>query len=358
MNRSLSEGNARRCLMTTILFATLGAAVAIVPAVGRAAEDGSTKRVLLLSDKPGDLFIERIKAEIMGVGLGVLTRPPSGPFEEDARAQHAIAAIRLLPARNGVEVWMADATSGRSLLRQIIIDERPEGPDQGLIALQTAELLRTSLFPKTPETHGQPQTTTPAPPLEKTATAVAGRLTTAAPAGSVPSANMGVQAGVGALLSPGGSGPAMQLWLSLHRFFGRRLGLAVDLSLPAIRATLQGPEGKAKISTLLAGLTLLARLHTGPSEWFLNAGLGAAVVRVGIQGEGTASLTSSSSNVVTGAAYARVDGGYAPTGWLRLGAHVTGGGAFNQLHLNFAGNDAGTWGHAFATATLFAELDW
>ena len=356
MNRSLSIGNARRCLMTTALFVTLGAVAALVPAAVAAAEEGSTRRVLLLSDKPGDLFIERIKAEIMGVGLGVITRAPSGPFEEDARAQHAIAAIRLLPTRNGVEVWMADATSGRSLLRQIIIDERPEGPDQGLIALQTAELLRTSLFPKTPEPPAQPPPPSPAPPLENMGMAVAGR--PAPPAAPGPSTDMGLQAGIGAILSPGGSGPEMQLWLSLHRFFGRHLGLAVDLSLPAIRATLEGPEGKAKISTLLAGLTLLARLHAGPSDWFLDAGLGTAVVRVGIQGEGVASLTSSSSSVLTGAAYARVDGGYAPTNWLRLGAHVLGGGAFDQLHLNFAGNDAGTWGHAFAAATLFAEVAW
>ena len=61
-----------------------------------------------------------------------------------------MAAIRILPSRNGVEVWMADEASGRSLLRQAIVDETPGGPNQDVIALQTAELLRTGLFPETP----------------------------------------------------------------------------------------------------------------------------------------------------------------------------------------------------------------
>jgi hypothetical protein len=28
------------------------------------------------------------------------------------------------------------------------------------------------------------------------------------------------------------------------------------------------------------------------------------------------------------------------------------------VHLRFAGNDAGSWGRAFAAAALFAEVDW
>jgi hypothetical protein len=112
--------------------------------------------VLLLTDKPGDPFIDRIRAEVAGLGLAVLVRESAGPLEDEARAEHAVAAIRVLPSHKGVEVWMADETSGRSLLRQLIVDERPGGPDQGLIALQTAELLRTSLFPKQGIRRAQP----------------------------------------------------------------------------------------------------------------------------------------------------------------------------------------------------------
>ena len=50
---------------------------------------------------------------------------PQGPIEASARSEHAVAAIRMLPSRKGVEVWMADETSGRSLLRQVVVDETP-----------------------------------------------------------------------------------------------------------------------------------------------------------------------------------------------------------------------------------------
>ena len=108
----------------------------------------------------------------------------------------------------------------------------------------------------------------------------------------------------------------------------------------------------------MAGLAGLARLHAAPSAWFLNAGLGAAVLRLGVEGQAAPTLTSSSTSVLTGAGYARLDGGYAPTDRLRLGAQVLGGAAFDRVHLRFAGNDAGSWGRAFAAVALFAEADW
>ena len=321
-----------------------------------ASDEQPERRVLILVDKPGDLFVERIKAEIVSLGLGVVTRAPSGPLEEDARGQHAVAAIRILPARNGVEVWMADATSGRSLLRQIVIDERPESPDQSLIALQTAELLRTSLFPKSPEKQNPPPNQPP--PAEIVAAPVANPGAVPEPAEGTPGTELGAQAGVGALLSQGGAGPERQVWLSLHRFFSHRFGLAADFALPVVRSKLDGPEGRAQIGTAMAGLALLVRVRTVPTAWFLNTGLGAAVLRVGFDCQASPTLTSSSKSVLTGAGYARVDSGYAPTDWFRLGVQVLGGIAFDRVHLRFAGNDAGSWGRAFASAALFAEVAW
>jgi hypothetical protein len=360
MNRSSSHRDSRRRLSGICLSAALGAALlTLLPSVAAAAEERPVRRVLLLADKPGDLFVERIKAEIEGLGLAVVVRAPSGPLEEAARSQHAIAAIRPLPARNGVEVWMADETSGRSLLRQVVVDESPNGPDQNLIALQTVELLRTSLFPKTPEIPPRNPPISPPPPQAETAAAtVAGPGMASAPAVTEPVAKMGAQAGVGTLLSLGGPGPELQVWLSLHRFFGRRLGLAADIALPVVRSTLDGPEGKAKIGTAMAGLAFLARLRASPTAWFLNAGLGAAVLRVGVDGEAVPTLRSSATSVLTGAGYARVDGGYAPSDRVRLGLRLLGGASLDRVHLRFAGNDAGSWGRAFAAAAIFAELDW
>jgi hypothetical protein len=48
------------------------------------------------------------------LGVDVVMRPPQGSIEARARSEHAVAAIRMLPSRRGVEIWMADETSGRS----------------------------------------------------------------------------------------------------------------------------------------------------------------------------------------------------------------------------------------------------
>jgi len=108
------------------------------------------RRVLLLTDASGDPLMDRIRAEVLSLGLEVIVRRAAGAIDARARAEHAVAAIRMLPARNGVEVWTSDETGGRPLLRQAVVDDKPGGPDRTLIALQTAELLRTSLFPRPP----------------------------------------------------------------------------------------------------------------------------------------------------------------------------------------------------------------
>ena len=90
-----------------------------------------TAASLLLVDSPGDPFMDRIRAEVVSLGLEGVVRAPQGSIEAKARAEHAVAAIRILPSRNGVEVWMADAASGRSLLRQVIVDETPGRAEPG-----------------------------------------------------------------------------------------------------------------------------------------------------------------------------------------------------------------------------------
>src|SRR4051812_17904384 len=101
------------------------------------AADVANRRVLLI-EQGRDPFLERVGAEIEKLGFSLVRTDTNVPLEAAARAEQALCAIRVLPSRTGVEVWMADATSGRSLLRQVVVDESPGGPDRDLIALQTA----------------------------------------------------------------------------------------------------------------------------------------------------------------------------------------------------------------------------
>jgi hypothetical protein len=310
------------------------------------AEVPSNRRVLLIVDMPSDPFIERIRAEITSLGFVAVARGPVGPLETGAREQHAIAAVRVLASRKGVEVWMADETSGRSLLRQVVVDESPDGPDQSLVALQTAELLRTSIFPKRDK----------APPPNATPVTTSRSPAELAPQPS--SGEIGAQAGLGLLHSPGGVGSTLQIWLSLHHCWGRRMGVALDFSGPVRQATVSGPEGTAEVGVYLVAGEIFARFEANGSGLFLTAGLGAAVVRVSAKGQAEPSLVSTSAATLTGAGFARVDAGWQPSRWLRLGVSVLAGATPERVTVRFAGNEAGKWGWPFLAALALAEVDW
>jgi hypothetical protein len=303
------------------------------------------RRVLLLVDRTSDLFMGRIKAEIASLGLDVIVHPAVGSLEADARAEHAVAAIRMLPSRKGVEVWMADETSGRSLLRQVIVDETPGGPDQNLIALQTAELLRTSFFPRSE----RPSTPVPPPPPPIVLVASAPQ----------PSGESIAQAGLGVLWSAGGASTSLQAWLSLQHRWGRHLGVAIDLSAPITRGSLSGPEGTSEVGTILAGAEVLVRFPSEKDRVVFTTGLGAAFAAVIVTGHpGSKQLVGRSSSAYTGLAYLRLEADWKLTSWLGLGAMGVVGTTPGPVDLTFAGNAAGSWGTPVLGGLLLAEVGW
>ena len=327
------------------------AAIALPGATLRAqpVEPQDHRRVLLLVESAGDPFMDRISAELTSLGLDVVVRAPRGSIETSARTEHSDGRHRMLPARNGVEVWMADETSGRSLLRQAIVDESKEGPSQNLIALQTAELLRTSLFPRRP-----PEGTKPVPPPNVPAISQV-------PV-PPPSGESGLTSSVGLLYSAGGASPAWQAWLSFQRFWNRRFGLALAVSAPVHRGTISGPEGTADIGAIIAGVEAIARFNSERRRLFLATGLGAGFASVLAQGRPTpnasAQLAGGSSTAYTGLGYARVTLGWRPSSWLGLGLSGLAGTTVARVQVRFAGNDAGDWGVPLLGAALFGEVDW
>jgi hypothetical protein len=342
----------KRPIRSRGLLAIVVVAAIALPAArarGEAESRPNRRRVLLLVETPGDPFMARIRAEIASLNLDVVVRAPQGSIETNARAERAVAAIRMLPSRNGVEVWMADETSGRSLLRQAIVDETPGGPNQNLIALQTAELLRTSLFPRpAPET---PPSSPPQPPAV---------IMKVAPTSS--SGDSGLRTGVGLLYGAGGASSAWQAWLSFHHLWTRRLGMGVTVGAPLQRGTMAAREGTAEVGAIVAGPELLARFESEGRQLFVTTGLGAAFVAVLATGspvaEASAQLVSQAATAYTALAYARVDGGFRVASWLSVGASALAGSTVAPVRVRFAGNDAGRWGVPVLGATLFGQLEW
>lgn len=335
----------------------------VTPQPARAA-DAAGQRVLLVG-QDRDAFLERVGAEIAAIGFTVVHSDATAPLEVSARAAGAVAAIRVLPSRKGVEVWMADATSGRSLLRQVVVDESPGGPDRDLIALQTAELLRTSLLGEKPARDASaPEAVAPAAgqPRAQAPRNAASRPTAAAGAGdddaNADSADSAVQLGFGTLFSPGGASPSAELGLSLHHFFGSSVGLGLDFALPVAAGSIDELEGSAAISAYFAGAVLLLRLAPDAKPWFASAGAGAAALVLRYEGDAAEPLHASSGTRATAAAYLRGDLGLALTGWLRVGVRALAGVSFERITVAFAGNDAGNYGPALLAGFAFAGLYW
>jgi hypothetical protein len=331
------------------VLAIAAAAGMAVPGAGLATpeEPDEHRRVLLVVDDPADPFIGRIRSEVALLGVEVVMRAPQGPIEASARSAHAVAVIRVLPSRRGVEVWMADETSGRSLLRQVVVDETPRGPNQNLIALQTAELLRTSLFARPTPGASHPADAPPA-------------IATTAPAPA--SGESQLVSSVGLLYGGSDAGPAWQAGLALQHFWNDRFGFAISVTAPFQRGTMSGPEGTADVGAITIGPEALARFESAKGRLFMTTGLGAALVAVLATGhpreQASAQLLSSFSTAYTGLAYARLTVGWKLSRWFDAGVNVAAGTTVARVQVRFAGNGAGEWGTPLLGATLFAGVGW
>lgn len=314
-------------------------------------------RVLIVIDENDDPFAERIRAEVSALGFEVIAIEPRrtgelvDSLDAAGRVNHAAAAIRMVASRKGVEVWVANQPTGRSLLRQLIVDESAGAPNQGLVALQTAELLRTTLLSRSD--------LPPAPwraPVSAPSSGVAASVPAAAAAPPPPPSGA-LQAAAGVLYSPGAGNVAVQVWLTISHVVRRPLGIALDLSGPARPSTISGPEGTAAAGVWLAGASLYLD-HEPGSGLFGRAALGAAVIHLIADGSAAAPLVASSHSATAGAVYARADGGVEVAWWLRLGVRAVAGAVPGGIAVQFAGNDAGTWGRPFLAAMAIADVAW
>lgn len=348
--RSCAAQIGSRCLLSLVAAAGIALQAGSPQAASLRAQEATPKdrpRVLLLVDSPGDPLMDRIRSEVVSLGMEAVVRPAQGPIEARARAEHAVAAIRILSPHNGVEVWMADATSGRSLLRQVIADETPGGPNQDVVALQTAELLRTGLVnPPAPATPGPISS----PPV----------IVQSAPPRS--SGESGLRSGVELLYSAGGASPAWQAWFSFQHLWNHHLGIAFDVSAPFHRGTMSGPEGTADVGAVIIGIEALARFLSQRGRFFLTTGIGAGSVSLLTKGhpsaQGSSQIESSDSIAYTILGYARVNLGLKVSQWMGLGLSGLAGTTIARVQIRFGGNDAGDWGVPLVGAALFAQIDW
>src|ERR1035437_9780285 len=99
-----------------------------------------------------DPILPRLRAELGAMGFDLVEMladdgaPARAALEENARSLGAIAAVRLVPSGGGVEVWIVDRVTGKTVLREIVRPEGPSGEADAMVAMRAVELLRASLL--------------------------------------------------------------------------------------------------------------------------------------------------------------------------------------------------------------------
>lgn len=361
MNEKKRDTTKARSAHATIWAMALTIALqALVPgdAAGQSTQPEATTtvpvrhRVLIITTDSTDPFMARVHAEVKALpGVSVILHGSTGSLDSDARAEQAEVAIRKLLSGQGVEVWMADATSGRSLIRQIVVDENPRGPDAGLVALQTAELLRTGLL------LGRSVVTTASTGAVSLSPSVPPETVVAAPSRS-PTGEDIVLAGAGPLWSTGGVGAALQSWLSYQHLWSGRLGLSLDASAPLHLGSISRAEGSARVGAISAGAGLLARSGSEQGRLTGTATVGAALVAVVVKGDPKPSYPGDSTTTYAGMAYLRLAATWKPVPWLGLGGAGFVGTSTRRIRIQFAGHPVADWGPVLLGAALHGEIAW
>ena len=320
------------------------------------AHDAAASTIVVLC-APGDRFGLRLVAELESLGFRAIVLDPStepasrAALEASARTAGAIAAIRAVPSERGVEVWIADRVTGKTVLRDLANDRGSPELDDAL-ALRVVELLRASLLeialpvlsrgevPATPEIREKMRV----PPIA-----------TRAP-DSPPTLRVALAPGV--LLSPGGFGASASLSLGLDWMPTAHLGVFALAAIPLTSAHVEGVEGSADLTILLAGGGARFALASPASTWRPSADIGLSAVSLRSAGTANPGFVASSPTAVTAAPFVRLGLSVAPTPRLRLRADVLAGLVASGVSVQFAQHEIATWGRPLVLSTVGVDFGW
>jgi hypothetical protein len=324
------------------------------------ARAGEEPRIVLVGQGPGDRVAVRIRAELRALHFEVDDAdlgpgpPAREPLAEAARSRGAVAAVRLVPSGAGVEVWIVDRITGKTVLREIIADDPRSPTASATIALRVVELLRASLMELDAPRAPPGEVTPPAAAREMIAPPRPVATPPAPPAAKRPLASFEV--GPALLLSPGGARPEGALLAAAHLWPQDRLGATLLLAAPVIPAAVSGPEGSASLHLGLLGVGLRAQLAPPEARWVPSLGAGLTALWMGYLGKPVSGYVGTSGDVFTAAPYLRAGVGVSVLPRLRLRADVMGGAALRRPMVRFGDRLAAVWGAPFFAPSVAAEL--
>ena len=306
---------------------------------------------------PGDRFGLRLVAELESLGFrAVILDPAAEPtsrasLETAARSAGAIAAIHAVSSEHGVEMWIADRVTGKTVLREVASTD--DAPDRdAALALRAVELLRASLL----------EVALPAPPPGEVPATPEIREKMQLPASDAlaaqPAPALRFALAPGVLLSPGHLGPAGSLTLDLAWIPSDHVGLVGLAAIPLTRPQVAGAAGSADLAVLLAAGGARFLFTTRESRWAPSADLGAMVVSLWSKGTANPGFTAGTSSAVTAALFARLGVAFAPIPSLRLRADVLAGVVPQGVSIQVAGQEIATWGRPLVLPSAGIDFGW
>lgn len=312
--------------------------------------------VAIAVDALDDAVAVRLGAELreLGFTVAIVQAPEAAPsralLEATARDRGAVAAFRIVRSRAGVEVWIFDRLTGKTVLREVIVGEDADPAARAaVVATRAVELLRASLL----------ELAIPHQVLTDVEVPRAARALLPRPAPRRPARGLALTLTVGPALalSPGGVGPSLHALVEVGTRVSPRLRASVLVALPLLVDTLERDVGHADVTPLVAGAALSLRLRawTRAVRPDLRAGLGVALLRLdgeSARDDAVGQTDTTASLLPFLGAAARVALGRR----LRLVAAVDVGAALPQPLIRFVGERVAFWGMPLVLASAGLEL--
>lgn len=359
-----SRHGARRVRHGVCSRVTLGLAVGLALLGPRTAQ-AADPRVVLSTPEEASSVAVRIAAELRALHFEVVQveapeGPPSRePLESAARQNNAVAAVRLVPSGAGVEVWIVDRVTGKTVLREIVSDQARSAAAESDIALRVMELLRASLMelnaPRPP-----PGEVEPPPPVRELVRSTPATMPVQAAPPAMPSpVSLSLHAGGGAMAHAGTLAPTGLVSVGLSVRPLPWIGPSALVLIPVTEEVLRGPEGTAKVRMGLIGVGAESVLSPRGSAWSMTVSAGVSLFWMSTTGDSTGRfLRDTSLEVFTAAPYLRAGARFAVVPRLHLRADLLGGVTVQEPVVRFAGREVAAFGAAFVVPSLAVELAW
>jgi hypothetical protein len=334
----------------------VGLALSLLLAAPSVRSQSAPSLVVIVTSDPATPAARRLSKDLQGLGLDVLVlkatpENSSGreSLEKSARSVGAIAAVRLVPAGEGTEVWVADRITGKTVIRDLVGAGSETGPDD--VALGAIELLRASLM----ELHSPT-----VPPSDAELTPAVRDLAFPVPAAptkkSVPTLSLMVGPSVD--LGIRSIGPALGTNWALWARIGSGFGTRAFVSLPILPEREAVAEGDVSVSASVMGLGLSYDYRRAENTFAPYIGLGVAAARVLTIGNANAPPLSTSESGWYGGGYSQIGAGVAMTQGLRLYVDGTVLLLASAPGIKVGGRTVGRWGAPAAVASMGIEVSW